>query len=217
MLKAGSHELGDGLDHGQVGARKLVGLHQIGVEAPCHGTRRGGLAVHGELGDHGRAGGELRLAAKGHEYGRGADGGVEALGKALVGSDVEVGDERGHALGERGAGPAGLPHATGAHVGDLVLGRAVGVEELAGQVDDSDAVPGHAHARLSGNLGDNGRLQVLLGGVAHELLDVTVGDGAGHALLGLRDSELGAVQAVVLLGHGVQVDIQAVGKLAHGD
>ena len=217
VLKAGSHELGDGLDHGQVGARKLVGLHQIGVEAPCHGTRRGGLAVHGELGDHGRAGGELRLAAKGHEHGRGADGGVEALGKALVGSDVEVGDERGHALGERGAGPAGLPHATGAHVGDLVLGCAVGVEELAGQVDDSDAVPGHVHARLGGNLGDNGRLQVLLGGVAHELIDVTIGDGAGHALLGLRDSELGAVQAVVLLGHGVQVHVQAVGKLAYGD
>ena len=132
VLKAGSHELGDGLDHGQVGARKLVGLHQIGVEAPCHGTRRGGLAVHGELGDHGRAGGELRLAAKGHEHGRGADGGVEALRKALVGGDVEVGDKRGHALGKRGAGPAGLPHAAGAHVGDLVLGRAVGVEELAG-------------------------------------------------------------------------------------
>ena len=217
VLKAGGNELGDGLDHGQVGARKLVGLHQIGVEAPCHGARRGGLAVHGELGDHGRAWGELRLAAKGHEHGRGADGGVEALGKALVGSDVEVGDERGHALGERGAGPAGLPHAAGTDVGDLVLGRTVGVEELAGQIDDGDAVPCHAHARLGGNLGDNGRLQVFLGGVAHELLDVTVGDGASHALLGLGDSELGAVQAVVLLGHGVQVHVQAVGKLAHGD
>ena len=102
-------------------------------------------------------------------------------------------------------------------MGDLVLGCAVGVEELTGQVDDGDTVPGHAHARLGGNLGDNGRLEVLLGGVAHELLDVTVGDGAGHALLGLRDSELGAVQAVVLLGHGIKVDIQAVGKLAHGD
>ena len=217
MLKAGGNELGDGLDHGQVGARKLVGLHQIGVEAPCHGARRGGLAVHGELGDHGRARGELRLAAKGHEHGRGADGGVEALGKALVGSDVEVGDERGHALGERGTGPAGLPHTAGADVGDLVLGRTVGVEELAGQIDDGDAVPGHAHARLGGNLGDNGRLQVLLGGVAHELLDVTVGDGAGHALLGFRDGELGAVKTVVLLGHGIKVDIQAVGKLAYGD
>ena len=217
VLKAGGNELGDGLDHGQVGARKLVGLHQIGVEAPCHGTRRGGLAVHGELGDHGRARGELRLAAKGHEHGRGADGGVEALRKALVGSDVEVGDERGHALGERGAGPAGLPHAAGTDVGDLVLGRTVGVEELAGQIDDGDAVPCHAHARLGGNLGDNGSLQVFLGGVAHELLDVTVGDGASHALLGLGDSELGAVQAVVLLGHGIKVDIQAVGKLAHGD
>ena len=102
-------------------------------------------------------------------------------------------------------------------MGDLVLGRAVGVEELAGQVDDGHTVPGHAHARLGGDLGDNGRLEVLLGGVAHELLDVTVGDGAGHALLGLGDGELGAVQAVVLLGHGVQVDIQAVGKLTHGD
>ena len=217
VFKAGSHELGDGLDHGQVGARKLVGLHQVGVEAPCHSARRGGLAVHGELGNHGRARGELRLAAKGHEHGCGTDGGVEALGKALVGGNVEVGDERGHALGKRGAGPAGLPHAAGAHVGDLVLGCTVGVEELTGQVDDGDTVPGHAHARLGGNLGDNGRLEVLLGGVAHELLDVTVGDGAGHTLLGLGDGELGAVQAVVLLGHGVQVDIQAVGKLAYGD
>ena len=132
VLKAGSHKFGDGLDHGQIGARKLVGLHQIGVEAPCHGACRGGLAVHGELGDHGRARGELRLAAKRHKHGCGTDGGVEALGKALVGGNVEVGDKRGHALGKRGAGPAGLPHAAGAHVGDLVLGRAVGVEELAG-------------------------------------------------------------------------------------
>ena len=88
VLKAGGHELGDGLDHGQVGARKLVGLHQIGVEAPCHSARCGGLAVHGELGDHGRARSELRLATKGHEHGRGTDGGVEALGKALVGATL---------------------------------------------------------------------------------------------------------------------------------
>ena len=132
VLKAGGNELGDGLDYGQVGARKLVGLHQVGVEAPCHSARRGGLAVHGELGDHGRARGELRLAAKGHEHGCGTDGGVEALGKALVGGDVKIGDERGHALGKCGAGPAGLPHAAGADVGDLVLGCTVGVEELAG-------------------------------------------------------------------------------------
>ena len=132
VLKAGGNEFGDGLDHGQVSAGKLVGLHQVGVEAPCHGACRGSLAVHGELGDHGRARGELRLAAKRHKHGCGTDGGVEALGKALVGGNVEVGDKRGHTLGKRGAGPAGLPHAAGAHVGDLVFGRAVGVEELAG-------------------------------------------------------------------------------------
>ncbi len=38
----------------------------------------------------------------------------------------------------------------------------------------------------------------------------------GHALLALGDGELGAVEAVVLLGHAIQVDEQAVGQLAHG-
>ena len=40
---------------------------------------------------------------------------------------------------------------------------------------------------------------------------------AGHALLGLGDGELGAVETLVLLGHLVKIDVQAVGELAHGD
>ena len=38
----------------------------------------------------------------------------------------------------------------------------------------------------------------------------------GHALLGFGDGQLGAVQTVILLGHGVQIDFQAVGQLADG-
>ena len=42
-------------------------------------------------------------------------------------------------------------------------------------------------------------------------------DNDSHALLRLGDGELGAVQTVVLLRHGVQVDVKAVGQLADGD
>ena len=217
MLETCGNELGRALYDGEVGAGKLVCLHEEGVEAPGHGRCRGGFAVYGELGDHSLGRRELRLAAEGHEHGGGADGGVKALGETLVGGDVEVGDERGHAFGERRALPAGLPHAAGDHMGFLMLGCAVGVEELAGEVDDGYTVPSHAHARLLGDLGDDGGLEVFFGGIAHELLDVLVGHGACHTLLRLGDGEFGAIEALVLLGHHVEVDVQAVGKLAHGD
>ena len=54
-------------------------------------------------------------------------------------------------------------------------------------------------------------------GELDELLDVFGRQRHGHALLALGDGQLGAVQAVVLLGDAVEVDGQAVGQLAHGD
>ncbi len=53
-------------------------------------------------------------------------------------------------------------------------------------------------------------------GQRDEGVHVLGGQGHGHALLGLGDSQLGAIEAVVLLGHGIQVDVQAVGQLANG-
>ena len=96
VAEAGGHELGKGLDHGQVGAGELVLLHDVRVEAPCHRGGGGGFAEHGQLGDHGHAWGQLALAAERHEYGGGADGGVEAFGQALVGRHVDIGDQRMH-------------------------------------------------------------------------------------------------------------------------
>ena len=97
-----------------------------------------------------------------------------------------------------------------------MLGRAIRIEELAGQAHDRVAVPGHLEGLLLGDGGDDGGLQVLLTGVAQELVHILGGDGHGHALLGFGDRQLGAVQALVLLGHGVQVDVQAVGDLTGG-
>ena len=97
------------------------------------------------------------------------------------------------------------------------LGCAVGVEELARDVDDLIPVPGHDQTRLGRHRGDNGCLEVLFASIAHELLDVLRGNSAGHALLGLGDGKLGAVKALVLLGDGIQVDEQAVCDLARGN
>ena len=98
----------------------------------------------------------------------------------------------------------------------LLLGRTVAGQELAADVDDGFVVPHDAHARLLGDFGHHGCLEVLLVRVTQELVHVGSGDGAGHALLRLGDGKLGTVEAVVLLRNLVQVDAQAVGQLADG-
>ena len=98
-----------------------------------------------------------------------------------------------------------------------VLRGAVAGEELAGEVDDGVAAPRDVDARILGDGGDDGGLEVLLSGIAHELVDVGGGKGHGHALLALGDGKLGAVEALVLLGHAIEVDVEAIGEFAHGD
>ena len=98
-----------------------------------------------------------------------------------------------------------------------MLGAAVGVEEVAGNVHDRVAVPGHAQTVLVGHNCDLDRLEVFLCCRGDERVRVLRAHDDRHALLRLGDGQLGAVQTVVLLGHGVQVDVQAVRQLADGD
>ena len=97
-----------------------------------------------------------------------------------------------------------------------MLVRAVGAEELPGQVHDGGPVPAHDHPGALGDLGHHIGLQVLPGGVGQKGVHVRAGHHHGHALLALGDGQFRAVQAVVLLAHRVQVDGQAVGQLADG-
>ena len=212
--KAGGGQLGNGFHHSQVGAGELVLFGKVGIEAPGHTGAGGGFAVDGHLGHHGQAGGELLGSAEGHEHGGSADSGVKALGQALVGGHVQVGDQGVHALCQGCARPFGRKGLGGLDVHPGALGGAVGVQERAGDVDDVVAVPVHDQARLLGDGGDDRCLQVFLLGVAQELLHILGGHGAGHALLGFGDCQLGAVQAFILLGHGIQVDVEAVGDFA---
>ena len=104
-----------------------------------------------------------------------------------------------------------------ADLGVNVLGAAVGVEEVAGNVNDRVAVPGHAQTVLVGDGGNDDSLDVLLCSGRDEGVGVLCADNDSHALLRLGDRQFGAVQTVVLLRNGVQVDVKAVGQLADGD
>ena len=93
----------------------------------------------------------------------------------------------------------------------------VGVQELTGKVNDGLAVPDLAHPLLLGHGGNDGRLKVFLGGVLHKGLGILGSHGYSHALLALGNRQLGAVQTLVFAGDLVQVDVQAVSKLADGN
>ena len=74
-LCAGGDQLADALHHGQI--RAVVGalFGEVGVEAPGHDGAVVGVALlDRDLLHHGLNGGELVLAAEGHEHGARADG-----------------------------------------------------------------------------------------------------------------------------------------------
>ena len=94
---------------------------------------------------------------------------------------------------------------------------AVGVEEGAAQVDDGFAAPGHDEAAAVGDIGDMDAFEVFLVGLGDEVGDFRWIDTDGHAFLGFGDGEFGAVEAVVFLGDGIEVDDEGRGDFADGD
>ena len=217
VVEARADQLGHALDHGHIRAAVGVSLGQVGVEAPRHAGAGRRLAVHWQLGGHGHRRGQLVLAAVGHQHGGCADGGVEPLAQALLAADVQVADHGFQLLLKRCTGKLGLPDMARQDVRISVALGTVGVQKLAGEVNDGLAVPDLAHPLFLGDGGNDSRLKVFLGGVLHKGLGVLGSNGHGHALLALRNGQLGAVQTLVLAGDLVQVDVQAVGQLTDGD
>ena len=96
-----------------------------------------------------------------------------------------------------------------------MLRRAVAREKLAAHVHDGVAAPMHAHARFFRDYGHRRGLQIFLVGQRDEGVHVLRRQRHGHALLRLGNGKLRAIEPVVLLGHGVQIDVQTVGQLAN--
>ena len=74
-----------------------------------------------------------------------------------------------------------------------VLGAAIGVEEITGNIHDLNTVPGHAQAVLVGNGGYDNSLDILLGSCGNKGVYVLCTDNDSHALLRLGDGQFGAV------------------------
>ena len=214
---AGSHDLGDGLHHRQ--HRPVVGalFADDRVEAPAHQGAGVGLPLeHRNLCRHSLSGGQLILAAEGHQHRAGADGGVELFHQPLLGAYIQVGHECFPAL-------RGILQ----HVGDLrggirhlyvgILGCPVGIEEVPGQVHDGLAVPDHLQPPVVGHVRNHGSLQVFPARLRQELGQILLGDDHRHTLLGFTDGNFRTVQPVIFLGHSVQIDEQPVGQLPDGN
>ena len=98
-----------------------------------------------------------------------------------------------------------------------MLYGAVGVQEIPGQIGNLSSLPGHDHPSLFRDQGHPVGFQILLFRGGNEGIRVLGSNNHRHTLLRFGDGQLRAVQALVLLPHGIQVDAQAVGQLADGN
>ena len=213
-------ELGNRLNDRRRRAEERVLLGIVGIKAERHDRCGLALAVQGGHGRrHDLRRGELVLAAERHEHRVRADRAVEPLDQAALEADAERGSVVqqlflfGIACGRARDGRRGQ----GSNFSGHMLGAAVGVEEIAGNVHNQIAVPGHAQAVFVGHDCDLDRLEVFLCRRSDERVRVLSAHNDRHAFLRLGDGKLGAVQTVVLLGYSIQVNVQAVGQLADGD
>ena len=200
--RAAGHQLGHGRDYGQVRARVGALFHYKGVEAVGH--HRGGSALraaHGQQRGHRLRRGQLPLAAEGHQQAHRPVRGIEALAQAAAGTHVEVARHRPQPVCKRRF--FFRKRLLRLHQRRRLLGRAVGIEELAGDVDDDAPVPAHHQPLFLRDFGHHRGFEVFLVRQRHERIHIFGCEYHGHALLRFGNGQLGAVEAVVLARHGV--------------
>ena len=213
----GSNQLGDALYHSQVCTVVGALLGNEGVIAKGHkGAVVGMLLLHRDFLHHRLNGGLLIFSAKGHQHRTGTDSGVKPLGKTPLGADVQILSQLVVKVREGAADllPEGSRLGRG---GTDMLFRAVGVQKFPADIDDGIAIPVHHQSGLLRHLCHRASLEVLLGCQSQEGIHVLRLYHHSHTLLGLGDGQLSAVQALVFLRNGIQVDFQAVCQLTDGN
>ena len=216
VVRTGGHQLGHrGVDR-VVGPGVGVGAGLLRVAAPGHdaGLIRFLARQDGEYGGHSLCRGALCPATEGHEDGTGTDGAVKPLHKAAAGGAFQAG---GHLPEGLEPGLCQLGAVLLCHTDPGVLHSAVGVQEVTAQVGDDRAVPLHDHPGFFRDHGHPVGFQIFRFGGGDEGVHIFRGHHHGHALLRFGDSQLRAVQTVILLANGVQIDPQAVRQFADGN
>ena len=218
IIATHGHDFGHRFQDGEHGGVERRTHGDEGVVAEGHDRCGVGVSVqHRQFLHRGLRFRQLAFAAEGHQHGSGSDGGVEHLDQTLLRSHIGIG-EAVHHLVLKGVAHHGLAlqHIVGDGVDDGFgpLAHAVGVDEVAAEVDDGLAAPGHSQAVVVGDMGDDVGLDVLLTAVFEEGVHVVLVHHHAHALLRFADGHFGAVEALVFGSDRVQVDAQSVGQLA---
>ena len=224
---AQSHHLCNRLNYRIHSAMERAPLHQIRVIAVGHGSSRSSLSPqHRQLCYHALRRGKLVLAAKRHQHAVAADGRVKTLCQPLLAAYIQIlqvfqpclfqiRSQRSHLA--RNLIQVAIVLIRCLHHQADMLPYTVGIKEITAQVDNGILPPVHHQAAVISNHSHYRSLKVFLVSSSHELLHVITGNNYSHALLGLGNSQLGAIQALVLLLDGIQVNHQSVSQLADGN
>ena len=97
-----------------------------------------------------------------------------------------------------------------------MLGHAVGIQELAGDIYDLIPPPVHDETGFLRNFCHNGGFQVFLIRKLREFFPVFFPDHNRHAFLGFGNRQFRSVQAGIFFGYFVQIDLQPFRQFADG-
>ena len=219
VVKARADQLRHALDDRQIAAL----IRRLRQDFRVHPVRHAGHGIrhamtNRQLCNHRLVRGQLIFAAEGHQDRRRADGRIEPLAQALLGADIEVAKHIRQLLRHRIARElVGLDIIIRDRCSRVLL-RAVGIEELAGQIDNRHALPRHAQTGFGGHFRHDGRFKVLAVCRRKERINILRRKHNRHPFLRFGNRQLRAVQTVVLLRHFVQINQQAVRQFAdcHG-
>ena len=146
----------------------------------------------------------------------GSDCRVKPLGQASFRAHIEVGDEILHALLKVPRNLLIVSASTLDNSVSLLLG-AVSIEELTRNIHKLLASERHREVCLLSHPCNLCRLEVLTLCQLFELLSILSSNDYSHSLLRLADSELRAVQPIVLLRNVVKIYIQSVCQFSDSD
>ena len=219
--------VGTGAGHFRAGLDDGVGRtvvrapdRKVRVVAEGHDAGRIGITVHRKLLYGNLRLGKLTFTAVRHEHRGTAHGRVEHLHEPLLGSDVR-GSHDGEHLLRKGLSlrrtHEGILVLHGQDLRLRIMLRTGTVDEFAGKVAHLHAGIEHPHPAGIRNIGHMGHFDVIGPAEGHEALFISRFHDDGHTLMGLADGEFRRIEASILRGDAIQVDVQSPGEFADGD
>ena len=186
------------------------------------GHDAGGIGISGgrELLDRNLGLGSLEHSSERHQHCRTSDGTVEHLDESSLGTYVRPTHEGVQTVLQLSGCRLGNERILVFDGSDLGLGEmpcTCAVYEITAEIHDRLAMVEHSHSGRVGHLSDMGDFYILAAAVFREHGFILSLNDNGHTLLGLADSEFGAVQAAVFDRDAVEPDVESVGKFADGD